>query len=128
MSTATSSVRATALPSPSIPSPNSIAASSNTSSLNTPNSIQQPFEDLEQKILDFRRQWTASGGHPGPELMFHCFEYTTFSPRSWGFKERPANERSPSNGGSNKNEWTVPPSPPVLSGWAGGLQYGHMSG
>ncbi|KAF9999347.1 hypothetical protein BGZ80_010540 [Entomortierella chlamydospora] len=128
MSTATSSVRATALPSPSIPSPNSIAASSNASSLNTPNSIQQPFEDLEQKIIDFKRHWTSSGGHPGPELMFHCQEYLTFSPRSWGFKDRSANEKSPSTGGSNKNEWVVPLTPPSLSGWAVGMQYGHMPG
>ncbi|KAF9438635.1 hypothetical protein BGZ76_006196 [Entomortierella beljakovae] len=124
MSTATSSVRATALPSPSFPSPSSITTSSNTSSLNTPTSIQQPFEDLEQKITDFKRQWTSSGGHPGPELMFHCLEYSTFSPRSWGFKDRSGNERSH----STKNEWVVPRTPPSLSGWAVGMQHGHMSG
>ncbi|KAF9895798.1 hypothetical protein BX616_008813 [Lobosporangium transversale] len=125
MSTATSSVRATALPSPSIPSPSSIITSSNASTLSTPtSSIQQPFEDLEQKIIDLKRHWT-SNGHPGPDLLYNCVEYATFNPRSWGFKDRSAYEQSPSN---NKTEWIVPRTPPVLSGWAAGLQFGHMSG
>ncbi|KAI8599834.1 hypothetical protein EDD21DRAFT_150012 [Dissophora ornata] len=126
MSTATSSVRATTLPSPSIPSPSSIATSSNASSLSTPNSLQQPYEDLDQKIADLKRQWTAGGGHQGPDLMYNCVEYVTFNPRSWGFKDRSSqHEKSPSFG---KNEWTVPPMPPVLSGWAAGMQFGHVSG
>ncbi|KAI7830652.1 hypothetical protein BC939DRAFT_257691 [Gamsiella multidivaricata] len=127
MSTATS-VRATALPSPSIPSPSSIATSSNASTLNTPNSTQTSYEDIDQKIADLRRHWTVGGGHPGPDLMYNCVEYATFNPRAWGFKDRSSQERSPSFGGSLKNEWLVPPTPPVLSGWAAGMQFGHMPG
>ncbi|KAG0282738.1 hypothetical protein BGZ97_008870, partial [Linnemannia gamsii] len=119
MSTATSSAsRAGTLPSPSIPSPNSIVTSTNTSSLNTPTSTQHSFEDLDQKIADFRRNWTTGGGNLGPELLLNCVEYATFSPRSWGFKDRSSHEKSPTLGGANRNDWVVPPTPPALSGWA----------
>ncbi|KAK3829425.1 MAG: hypothetical protein JOS17DRAFT_214019 [Linnemannia elongata] len=129
MSAATTSAsRAGTLPSPSIPSPNSIVTSTNTSSLNTPTSAQHSYDDLDQKIADFRRNWTAGGGNLGPELLLNCVEYATFSPRSWGFKDRSSHEKSPTLGGANRNDWVVPPTPPALSGWAVGLQFNYVPG
>ncbi|KAG0024094.1 hypothetical protein BGZ82_010527 [Podila clonocystis] len=135
MSTPASSARAA--PSPTIPSPNSAPASStNGSSLNTPTSsstCMSSFDsDLDSKINDLRRSWTAGGACAGPDLMYNCAEYATFLPRPNTSKERSSYEKFPesitTNGKVNQYDWIAPRSPPAVSGWAAGTQYGFVKG
>ncbi|KAF9317220.1 hypothetical protein BG003_001036 [Podila horticola] len=135
MSTPASSARAA--PSPTIPSPNSVPASStNGSSLNTPTSsstCMSSFDsDLDSKINDLRRSWTAGGACAGPDLMYNCAEYATFLPRPNTSKERSSYEKFPesisTNGKANQYDWIAPRSPPAVSGWAAGTQYGFVKG
>ncbi|KAF9335954.1 hypothetical protein BG006_010173 [Podila minutissima] len=135
MSTPATSARAA--PSPTIPSPNSVPASStNGSSLNTPTSsstCMSSFEsDLDSKINDLRRSWTAGGACAGPDLMYNCVEYATFLPRPNTSKERSLYEKFPesitSNGKVSQYDWIAPRSPPAVSGWAAGTQYGFAKG
>ncbi|KAG0345140.1 hypothetical protein BG004_003941 [Podila humilis] len=157
MSTPASSARPVPVPapvpalvpaaSPTIPSPNSIPASStNGSSLNTPTSsstCMSSFEnDLDSKINDLRRSWTAGGACAGPDLMYNCAEYATFLPRANTSKERSTYEKwtqdmnpiqhhtqaSSKATSQHLNDWIAPRSPPAVSGWAAGTQYGFVKG
>ena len=129
--TSTASARA-ALPSPSMPSPSpsSLAASTASSANSYGNTVNTPppssthappppatCDDLDNKVAEFKRQWTSKGLGAGPDAMLHVQEYVTFLPRPWGFKERSSGSGRP----SPNNDWTMPPTPPrTVSGYAAG--------
>ncbi|KAF9573080.1 hypothetical protein EC968_009040 [Mortierella alpina] len=133
--TSTASARA-ALPSPSMPSPSpsSLAASSANSANSYAHAVHTPppssthappppatCDDLDNKVAEFKRQWTSKGLGAGPDAMLHVQEYATFLPRPWGLKERSSGSGRP----SSTHDWTMPPSPPrTVSGYAAG--YGPL--
>ncbi|KAF9408881.1 hypothetical protein BGZ76_005782, partial [Entomortierella beljakovae] len=103
------------------PNANNYASSIGTppSSVHAPAPPHPPLsedDDLDQKMVEFRRYYSAKSSSMGPDLIFNVPEYATFLPRPLGIKER-SYEKSPS-----ANNWVVPPSPPrTVSGYAAGF-------
>ncbi|KAF9990680.1 hypothetical protein BGZ75_000498 [Mortierella antarctica] len=116
------------------PSPSSLAASSASSANSYGHAVHTPpafsthappppatCDDLDNKVAEFKRQWTSKGLGAGPDAMLHVQEYATFLPRPWGFKDRSSGSGRP----SSNNDWTMPRTPPrTVSGYAAG--YGPL--